>query len=200
MLAFDSETTGIHLLNGCTTFAIGTYDGSSFRDSTVDINPFTRSRCTQHPKTLRKVFDDADLLVLGQFRQAIEFVERVEISVRGCHEMVHHRIEMQRRYKRDEIDETGDLFGKQTFEDFDFYRDVVIKDGSGGGGHAHKRADHEKFFPTKVRMTVIQVSAGAKYDPSLVPNLPRKAAEVKPATHSAATAVGCSAPAVPVKP
>lgn len=78
--------------------------------------------------------------------------------------------------------------------------DLVIKDGSGGSGHAHKRADHEKFFPTKVRMTVIQVSAGAKYDPSLVPNLPRKASEVKPATHSAATAVGCGAPAVPVRP
>ncbi|MGV3757893.1 MAG: hypothetical protein ACO1QS_21125 [Verrucomicrobiota bacterium] len=52
--------------------------------------------------------------------------------------------------------------------------DLVIKDNSGGGGHAHKRADHEKFFPTKVRMTVIQVSAGAKYDPSLVPGLPKK--------------------------
>lgn len=53
--------------------------------------------------------------------------------------------------------------------------DLVIKDGSGGSGHAHKRADHEKFFPTKIRLTVVQVSAGAKYDPSLVPNLPRKA-------------------------
>lgn len=50
--------------------------------------------------------------------------------------------------------------------------DLVIKDGSGGSGHAHKRPDHEKFFPTKVRLTVVQVSAGAKYDPSLVPNLP----------------------------
>jgi hypothetical protein len=50
--------------------------------------------------------------------------------------------------------------------------DLVIKDGSGGSGHAHKRADHEKFFPTKVRITMIQVSAGAKYDPTLVPNLP----------------------------
>ena len=50
--------------------------------------------------------------------------------------------------------------------------DLVIKDNSGGAGHAHKRADHEKFFPTKVRITMIQVSAGAKYDPSLVPNLP----------------------------
>ena len=48
---------------------------------------------------------------------------------------------------------------------------LVIKDNSGGKGHAHKRPDHEKFFPTKVRMTLIQVSAGAKYDPALVPNL-----------------------------
>lgn len=53
---------------------------------------------------------------------------------------------------------------------------LVIKDNSGGQGHAHKRADHEKFFPTKVRMTLIQVSKGAKYDPELVPNLsPAKA-------------------------
>jgi hypothetical protein len=47
--------------------------------------------------------------------------------------------------------------------------DLVIKDGSGGSGHAHKRADHEKFFPTKIRLTAIQVSAGSKYDPSLLP-------------------------------
>ena len=46
--------------------------------------------------------------------------------------------------------------------------DLVIKDNSGGAGHAHKRADHEKFFPTKVRLTVVQVSAGAKYDPSFL--------------------------------
>jgi hypothetical protein len=51
--------------------------------------------------------------------------------------------------------------------------DLVIKDNSGGGGHAHKRADWEKFFPTKMRITMVQVSAGSKYDPSLVPNLPR---------------------------
>src|SRR6266481_6339677 len=49
--------------------------------------------------------------------------------------------------------------------------DLVIKDNSGGAGHAHKRADSEKFFPTKMRITMIQVSAGAKYDPNLVPNL-----------------------------
>ncbi len=56
--------------------------------------------------------------------------------------------------------------------------DLVMKDNSGGSGHVHKRADSEKFFPTKLRFTVIQVSAGAKYDPSLVPNLPRKAEAV----------------------
>jgi hypothetical protein len=50
--------------------------------------------------------------------------------------------------------------------------DLVIKDNSGGRGHAHKRADSEKFFPTKMRITMVQVSAGSKYDPSLVPNLP----------------------------
>jgi hypothetical protein len=51
--------------------------------------------------------------------------------------------------------------------------DLVIKDGSGGSGHAHKRPDSEKFFPTKMRITVVQVSAGSKYDPSLVPLEPR---------------------------
>ena len=59
--------------------------------------------------------------------------------------------------------------------------DLVIKDNSGGSGHAHKRKDSEKFFPTKMRITMIQVSAGSKYDPSLVPNLPRSSGEkVKP--------------------
>jgi hypothetical protein len=51
--------------------------------------------------------------------------------------------------------------------------DLVIKDDSGGRGHAHKRKDSEKYFPTKMRITVIQVSAGSKYDPSLIPDLPR---------------------------
>lgn len=49
---------------------------------------------------------------------------------------------------------------------------LVMKDDSGGSGHAHKRADHERFFPTRVRITMIQVAKGAKYDPKLVPNLP----------------------------
>ena len=49
-----------------------------------------------------------------------------------------------------------------------------MKDNSGGNGHAHKRADAEKFFATKLRITMIQVSAGSTYDPTLVPNLPAK--------------------------
>ena len=61
---------------------------------------------------------------------------------------------------------------------------LVIKDNSGGSGHAHKRPDHEKFFPTKVRMTVIQVSADSKYDPKLVPNLPPAKAESVPPAKS----------------
>jgi hypothetical protein len=47
--------------------------------------------------------------------------------------------------------------------------DLVIKDGSGGRGHAHRRPDSEKFFPTRMRITMVQVSAGSKYDPSLLP-------------------------------
>ena len=48
---------------------------------------------------------------------------------------------------------------------------------TGNGIKAHTRPDPEKFFPTKIRMTLIQVSAGAKYDPKLVPNLPPTAGE-----------------------
>jgi hypothetical protein len=42
--------------------------------------------------------------------------------------------------------------------------DLVIKDDSGGQGHAHKRPDHEKFFPTRVRITMTQVAAGEDYN------------------------------------
>jgi hypothetical protein len=67
--------------------------------------------------------------------------------------------------------------------------DLVIKDDSGGQGHAHKRQDPERYFPTKVRITVVQVSAGSKYDPSLVPNLPRTSGDgTKPNTAAPAPA------------
>ena len=47
--------------------------------------------------------------------------------------------------------------------------DLVMKDKD--GVKVHLRPDPEKFLPTKVRFTMIQVAAGAKYDPSLVPNI-----------------------------
>ncbi len=72
--------------------------------------------------------------------------------------------------------------------------DLVIKDGSGGNGHAHKRPDSEKFFPTKVRITMVQVSAGAKYDPSLVPNLPVKKEEAGEKPNDSATAPPAKTP------
>ncbi len=46
---------------------------------------------------------------------------------------------------------------------------LVLKDDK--NLHAHKRPDPERFFPTKVRMTLIQVSKGTAYDPQLVPEL-----------------------------
>ena len=44
---------------------------------------------------------------------------------------------------------------------------LVLKDDR--NTHAHKLPDPGKFFPTKVRMTLIQVSKGAVYDPSKLP-------------------------------
>ena len=51
---------------------------------------------------------------------------------------------------------------------------LVLKDDH--NTHAHKLPNPEKFFPTKVRMTLIQVSKGAKYDPKPVPSLPEAGA------------------------
>jgi hypothetical protein len=47
---------------------------------------------------------------------------------------------------------------------------LVVKDMDDGSGHLHKRTDPAKFFPFKVRITMVQVSAGATYDPSIIPN------------------------------
>ena len=55
---------------------------------------------------------------------------------------------------------------------------LVIKDAKKGGqGHAHKQPDLAKFFPTKIRVTMVQVSKGAKYDASKVPGLSKQQGE-----------------------
>jgi hypothetical protein len=47
----------------------------------------------------------------------------------------------------------------------------VMKDKNEADGHTHKRSDPEHFFPTTVRITMVQVSKGATYDASKVPGL-----------------------------
>ena len=56
--------------------------------------------------------------------------------------------------------------------------DLVMKDKD--GNKTHTRPDPEKFFPTRVRITMIQVSAGATYDPNLVPHVPHHRPGDKP--------------------
>lgn len=63
MLACDTETTGLFLQNGSTCFSIGIYDGTVFRHSTVGIDPNTRNRVAEHPKSLRDTFDRSELVV-----------------------------------------------------------------------------------------------------------------------------------------
>jgi hypothetical protein len=38
-----------------------------------------------------------------------------------------------------------------------------------GKSHAHLQPDLKKYFPTKIRVTIIQISKGAIYNPSKVP-------------------------------
>lgn len=56
--------------------------------------------------------------------------------------------------------------------------DLVMKDKD--GNKAHTRTDPERFFPTRIRITMIQVSAGSKYDPNLVPHIPHTRPTDKP--------------------
>ena len=48
--------------------------------------------------------------------------------------------------------------------------DIVMKDGK--GVFAHTQPDPERWFPTTLRITMIQVSEGSTYDESQVPGLP----------------------------
>ena len=63
MLSFDTETTGLQLQNGSTTFAIGIYDGNDYLDYVTPVAYSTRSRCGSFPRSLRRRLDGADLLV-----------------------------------------------------------------------------------------------------------------------------------------
>jgi len=50
---------------------------------------------------------------------------------------------------------------------------LVMKDSNGGNGHIHYRPDdRDLFVPTTMRITLVQVSAGSTYDPSIIPGLP----------------------------
>lgn len=44
MISLDTETTGLYFTHGCTTFAIGSYDGNNFDMLHRSINPVTRRR------------------------------------------------------------------------------------------------------------------------------------------------------------
>ncbi|MFK5923659.1 MAG: hypothetical protein QM496_15880 [Verrucomicrobiota bacterium] len=49
---------------------------------------------------------------------------------------------------------------------------LVIKLANAGGkAHAHRQPDLKKFFPTKIRFTLVQVSKGSTYDASKVTEL-----------------------------
>ena len=60
--------------------------------------------------------------------------------------------------------------------------DLVMKDKD--GNKVHTRTDPEKFLPTRIRITMIQVSAGAKYDPNLVPHISHSKPTAKPKVSS----------------
>jgi len=77
--------------------------------------------------------------------------------------------------------------------------DLVMKDKS--GDKTHTRTDPEKFFPTRIRITMVQVSAGAKYDPNLVPKIPHDKPTEKPTEKpkTASTDRNCSASGMPAR-
>jgi hypothetical protein len=73
--------------------------------------------------------------------------------------------------------------------------DLVMKDKD--GNKAHTRTDSEKFFPTRIRIIMIQVAAGSKYNPNLVPNIPQSKDGGSPA--AAGKPVEDESPASPAK-
>lgn len=80
MLAFDTETTGLFLQNGSTCFAIGAYDGTTFKSSEVFIHPEWRKRIKEFRKEpIREIFDEADWLVAHN--AAFDFKALCEASI-----------------------------------------------------------------------------------------------------------------------
>lgn len=69
MLSFDTETTGLSFQHGCTTFAIGLYNGKNYASYTVDVDPVTRSRTGEfYGSYIRAQFDKADLVCAHNVR------------------------------------------------------------------------------------------------------------------------------------
>ncbi|MDF1860183.1 MAG: hypothetical protein P1U87_08210 [Verrucomicrobiales bacterium] len=48
---------------------------------------------------------------------------------------------------------------------------VVKRANAGGKAHAHLQPDLKAFFPTRIRVTMVQVAKGSTYDASRVPGL-----------------------------
>lgn len=68
MISIDTETTGLWFTHGCSTFAIGIYDGEDVSITSRAINPETRSRREEfsesNKQTIRKVFNETDLIAI----------------------------------------------------------------------------------------------------------------------------------------
>ena len=64
MLGLDTETTGLHLMSGCTTFAIGIYNGDNAKRYLADhagIDPLTRKRRRDFSPTIVSCIENAML-------------------------------------------------------------------------------------------------------------------------------------------
>lgn len=51
---------------------------------------------------------------------------------------------------------------------------VIKRAKAGGKAHAHLQPDLTKFFPTKIRVSIVQVAKGSTYDPDKVPGLQKE--------------------------
>jgi hypothetical protein len=76
---------------------------------------------------------------------------------------------------------------------------LVIK-GMGDSGHLHKRSDVDKLFPSKVRITMVQVSAGSTLDASKVPGMENFMAGGMPGGNASPADAGAAADAAPMPP